>query len=1508
MSVTANYPPESAARPNGDRSIRSRWRAGLAVVGLGALVSTSVLAFAEPAAAADPVPWSWSTDAPATVTADPLPTVQIDGVAWTQAIVGNTVYVGGEFQNARPAGAAAGTQLTPRSNLLAYNLQTGALITTWNPGANAEVREITASPDGSRIYVGGAFTTIGGQTRYHVAAFETVSGALISTFKPVTNGTVSGLKATANTVFLVGPFTSVNSAPRSRLGAVDALNGSVKPLQATIEGGYGTKSIVVSPDGGKIVISGSFESVNGSTNPGRGIAALDSTNGTLMPWLMNSVVRNAGGEAAFVHLNSDGDSVYGTGFDYGGGPEDDFEGTFRASWSDGTLIWMTDCHGDTYGVYPMGDVIYTSSHAHYCGNIGAFPQTDPWTMHHSLAFSKAPTGQKITPDIWGYRSFTGQQAPTLLHWYPDWVVGSYTTSGQAAWQVTGNSQYVLYAGEFTGVAGKKQQGLVRFAKPPTAPDKIGPRVSSTKWVLSGNSIRSNEIRLRWTANNDPDDSNLTYQVLRRDRGTTPLWTGQVNSNFWTTPVMSYRDTTVVAGQSYEYRIKVLDPHGNTTGTEWTAFTASTGVVGTAYDDAVIDDNPVDYWPLGEASGSTAFDWSGVSDLTLGTGATRAVAGPNLTTATNATRFSGTGTGRGVSTQSVPGPQVFTVEAWFKTDSNTGGKIVGFGSSASTANSGSYDRHVYLEPSGRVTFGLYPGGVRTVTSTKSYNDNAWHHVVASLGLDGQTLYVDGERVSHRDDVTSAQSYNGYWHVGGDNIGGWPNTNSFNLNGSISNVAVYDRVLTRDEIDLHWGTSGRAPTGPAAPADSYGKAVTGLDPDLYWRLAETSGTVAADSSRNGHPATYAGTIQKNVPGALVGVSNPAARFNSVTTGGLVASSQSFTDPRRFSVEAWFQTTTNAGGKIIGFGDRRTGTSTNSDRHVYMTTDGAVNFGVWSGAASVLTSQPGLNNGQWHHVVASMSGAGMRLYIDGSLVGQNSNTVAQPYTGYWRVGGDTSWAGATWFPGSIDEVAVYPTTLTAVEVLDHWSLGTSGTPNEAPIPAFTAGTSGLDVDLDASASDDPDGTIESWTWDFGDGSAGSGETVSHHYAAGGAYTVTLTVEDNRGVQRSLAKTVTVTAPNQLPTASFTLTATNLSVAADGSASSDPDGSIASYSWNFGDGTPAETGVTRSHVYGTGGTYTVTLTVTDNRGGTATSSHQVTVSPAPNQPPTAAIVATTAGLTVSLDGSGSTDPDGSVSGYTWDFGDGSPTATGASQSHTYASDGAYTVTLTVSDNRGATDSETTTVNVAGVPSTVLATDDFTRVSASGWGTSQVGGAWTHAPASSTARFTVDGSSGILSSPTGTYQASLQGVSSTRARITAEFSVDKVVEGHYIALVGRQVGVDQYIARVRIAADGSAKLYILQNANAVRPSFSVPDLVIQPGQKYTLSLEVTGTGTTTLSAKVWKSGAAEPAWQVSGPNTFAALQQPGYVGFFSYLPGTAAALAPVKVGFDNLQVVDPAP
>lgn len=114
----------------------------LAAVSAVTLSTVGIFAAAVPAQAATDDATTTNTSK---VSADPLPTTQIDGVAWTQLIVGNTVYVGGKFANARPAGAAAGTNLTGRSNILAYKLSDGTLNTTFNPGANSEVFDFAAS-------------------------------------------------------------------------------------------------------------------------------------------------------------------------------------------------------------------------------------------------------------------------------------------------------------------------------------------------------------------------------------------------------------------------------------------------------------------------------------------------------------------------------------------------------------------------------------------------------------------------------------------------------------------------------------------------------------------------------------------------------------------------------------------------------------------------------------------------------------------------------------------------------------------------------------------------------------------------------------------------------------------------------------------------------------------------------------------------------------------------------------------------------------------------------------------------------------------------------------------------------------------------------------------------------------------------------------------------------------------------------------------------------------------
>ncbi len=147
------------------------------------------------------------------------------------------------------------------------------------------------------------------------------------------------------------------------------------------------------------------------------------------------------------------------------------------------------------------------------------------------------------------------------------------------------------------------------------------------------------------------------------------------------------------------------------------------------------------------------------------------------------------------------------------------------------------------------------------------------------------------------------------------------------------------------------------------------------------------------------------------------------------------------------------------------------------------------------------------------------------------------------------------------------------------------------------------------------------------------------------------------------------------------------------DGSDSSDNDGNIVSYAWDFGDGGTGD-GVSATHSYGAADSYQVNLTVTDDDGLMDQATHTVQIEePAPiNQPPTAVISGPTSGLvggTLTFDGSGSSDSDGSIVDYAWDFGDGS-TDTGVSANHIYEQAGTYQVTLTVTDDGGLT-SETT-------------------------------------------------------------------------------------------------------------------------------------------------------------------------------------------------------------------------
>ncbi len=1259
--------PSSDRRPAGRRLLKKL----LAGATAAAVAVTMGMAGITPAGAdsAPPVPAS-SAD-PATVTADGLPTVQIDGVVWQQVIVGNTVYVAGSFGTARPAGAPAGSNTVVRRNILAYNLTTGDLL-PFAPVLNAQAFSIAAAPDGSRIYVGGDFTSVNGTTVWRVAALNPVTGAVITSFLPKAAAAVRAIVPTAGTVYLGGLFTAVGSVARNRLAAVQASTGALTGWAPSAVGGR-VNALALSPDGSRMVIGGAFTTLNGSSDPGYGLAAVDTVTGGLQPWAANNRVRNGGLHASITSLASDAENVYATGYVFGTGGN--LEGTVAAGWNGGAIRWLEDCHGDSYGVYVADNAIYKVGHPHYCGNIGGFPQTEPWGFQRGLAFSKAATGT-IIRDPLGYPNWAGLPSPSLLNWFPTLNTGTYTGQNQGPWAVTGNNQYVVMGGEFTTVNGIRQQGLVRFTVRDNAPNKRGPVLSGARINPTLTSPAAGTVRVRWQANHDQDNVRLTYRVIRDGVTASPVYTVTQDSTFWKRPGMSYLDSGLVPGQSYRYRVFVTDPLGNEVRSDTVNITASEATPASGYAAAILADGPGNFWRFSDGPGSTLVDSAGAEDLGAAPGAGLRMDGAVIGEGPGAGTFDGTVNSVAVNNGILRAPDVFTAEAWVRTGTTKGGNIIGFGNVAA-GTSKVTDRNVYMDDAGRIYFGTWNGAIRTVNSATGFNDGQWHHIVATLGTGGMFLYIDGARVAFRTDVTTGRVFDGYWRIGSGLLAGWPSDpTSDNLQGDIDEVALYPAALGLQQVQSHYRASGR------------------------------------------------------------------------------------------------------------------------------------------------------------------------------------------------------------------------------------TLNVASTP---PTAAFASSITYLTLSADASGSSDPNGPIASYNWAFGDGSTGTGVTAQHTYAAPGSYMVRLTVLDGDGRSASTTRTVTATAPpgNQPPVAAFASSTSKLKVSVDASTSSDPDGTIASYAWDFGDAATA-TGRTADHSYASSGTYQVTLTVTDNIGAVSRTSSPVTVQP--NRPPSAGFTVAVTNLTAAFDAAASSDPDGTISTYSWDFGD-AATGTGITASHSYLKAGTYQVTLTVLDSDGAATSIKKPVTVTAPPAgTPLAADTFGRTTTSGWGTTDPGGAWT--VNGSAGNYTVgeDRGSMVMGSPGVSRLAYLAGISTPGADVQATVSADKIASGGgmFLGIVGRKVGADEYRTKLKVSATGSASLYLTRVAGGSEvtlQSVAVPGLTVAAADQLRLRMTVTGSSPTTLQAKVWRVGASEPAnWLLSAGDATASLQAPGSVGLMSYL-WSSAANAPVRARFDDVEV-----
>jgi hypothetical protein len=732
------------------------------------------------------------------VSSTALSSWETDGTVFALAYSHGVVYAGGVFGNALPPGTPAGTTTgeVARTFVAAFNSTTGALITSFDPtitgtAASPGVYSLGVSPDGSTLYVGGAFDHVNGTYRDNLAAINTATGALTS-WAPAATSKVDAIAVapSGSQIYVGGNFSHLAGAARAYAGAVDA-SGNLLPWAPVVNSTVYT--LAVAPDDSQVLIGGFFQTLNGATQNAAG--AVDPTTGTAnVPWGANIVPWNPGScESDVKNIVISGSTAYIAAEGNGGGC---FDGDFAVSLgSTDSLLWQNDCLGATQTVEIINGFLYKGSHAHDCAYTpGGFPQVSSgngWVTHHLLDQSAANG--------------------TLGHWTPNTNDGGtdagVQTLGPHAMATDGSQLFV--GGDFTTVNNQPQEGIAIFpsgsgTNPPSNPT-TAPTVTSTATGVDYVSIR---------AVSSQDIGTLSYKIFR-DGGKTPIATLTATSWPWALPVLQYQDTGLTPGSTHTYTYQASDGiHGTAMSPASASVTVASTNPSKTYQSTVLADSPSFLWPLNDTSG-TANDASpnGVNG-TYESGTTQGVTGPF--TGSTATGFDGN-TGLVSSQNQVTGPETFSVEGWFKTTTVDGGKLIGFGNGQTGASS-NYDRHIYMMNDGQLVFGVWNGQTETVETPNVYNDGQWHYVVATYDATNTSgpniaFYVDGQLIGTTTS-SAAQAYTGYWRVGGDNLNGWnldpwgsnsqgtTQPASYYFNGTIADAAVYPTALSAASVATHY----------------------------------------------------------------------------------------------------------------------------------------------------------------------------------------------------------------------------------------------------------------------------------------------------------------------------------------------------------------------------------------------------------------------------------------------------------------------------------------------------------------------------------------------------------------------------------------------------------------------------------------------------------------------------------------------------------------------------------
>jgi Concanavalin A-like lectin/glucanases superfamily len=475
---------------------------------------------------------------------------------------------------------------------------------------------------------------------------------------------------------------------------------------------------------------------------------------------------------------------------------------------------------------------------------------------------------------------------------------------------------------------------------------------------------------------------------------------------------------------------VLSATFNGVAASFSATTASAGSVAAAaafarcYDDAVAASSPLSYWRLDETSGTSAADQVGSRPGTY-TGGYTLGQSPALRSTGTSTTFNGSTGYVNVPYAAALNPAAVTVEAWVYP---TGGAGTWRAVASSWKNASGIRAGYWLgiNASNQWQFSVAQNtNGETDALTTPVTLNTWTHLVGTLSGTTLSLYVNGTLQATATGTYTAAPSPTEFRIGSEYLGGVGG--SF-FPGSIDEVAVYGSALSAATVRTHYNT-GRC----------YADDVFKDSPAGYWRLGEASGSTLKDAADNANFGAYTASPTLGVAGAPTGTTDTAVTFNGTTQYASVPYTGQL-NPASFTVEAWAKPTG-------GTGTARTVVASQDTNKGYLLgigTDNKWRFTIGTGSATtVVTSTNTVTLSSWAHVVGTYDGSTATLYVNGLSTGTPATSVTVSANTTRPLGIGATDTGGTWagfFPGSIDEAAVYSSSLSSTRVQAHYLMGRS------------------------------------------------------------------------------------------------------------------------------------------------------------------------------------------------------------------------------------------------------------------------------------------------------------------------------------------------------------------------------------------------------------------------------------------------------------------------------------